>query len=128
MDVRQLGVFLGAAAAVSSCGNGSYGRDIVESSEPRVACARTDTSRGAKNEREAVQAARSVLASFHEKNPSDTRYNPSNLAQFEPYSASLKDGVWHVNGRIPVGFSGYAPVVSVCRNDEGAASEWVRVP
>ena len=65
------------------------------------------------------------MASVYEKTQHRGVGSPADIAQFEPYNATLKDGVWHVEGTIPSGYHGSVPVTSVCRNDEGAAVEWV---
>ena len=48
----------------------------------------------------ASAGAKAALAAVHEKSqqPGDS---PANLARFEPYTAELKDGVWHVQGTAP---------------------------
>ena len=45
-------------------------------------------------------------------------YSPGNVARFEPYSASLDAGVWHVVGKPPLQSAGLgAPEAYVCASD-----------
>jgi hypothetical protein len=113
--------------ALLGCERSSGAREIVLSSNPRVACSVVETETASTDAAAAIKRARGVLASAYERKQLGDVYDPSNIAKFEPYHAALKDGVWHVQGTIPSGYHGYAPVVSVCRNDEGAAIDWIVV-
>jgi hypothetical protein len=103
-------------------------RVVVPGSDPQIACSPEEGPRSSKDEESAIARAKAAWASAHEKNPYGGTYSPANMAKFEPYSATLKDGVWRVQGTVPPGYSGYVPITSVCRNNEGAVVSWIKVP
>jgi hypothetical protein len=125
----NFGVFLLVlAAACVACNSSVDERVAVPTSQPRVACTSQEGPRAARDAETAIAHAKGVMASVHEKNPSSSIGSPVDIARFEPYRATLKDGVWHVEGTVPPGYRGKVPIISVCKNDEGATAEWVDVP
>ena len=46
---------------------------------------------------------------------------------FEPYTATLKDGIWTVKGTIPPGYHGYTLVTSVRAADGSANAGFVEI-
>jgi hypothetical protein len=99
----------------------------VASADPPVACPRMERPRASKDAASAIARAKGAWASTYEKNRIEA-FNPSNSRKLEPYTATLKDGVWHVEGTIPSGYHGYVPVISLCKNDEGMTAAWHKVP
>jgi hypothetical protein len=85
-------------------------------------------ARASRDASAAIAQAKAAWIAIHEKDPTNATSAPDYIARFEPYSATLKDGVWHVQGTIPPGFHGRAPVMSVCKNDEGAAAGSIEIP
>jgi len=100
---------------------------VVPSSDPLVACSQTEGPRSSRDAASAIAHAKGAFAAAFEKTHS-AEASPANLAKFEPYTAVLKDGVWHVQGTVPPGYFGPVPVASVCKNDEGASLTWLEVP
>ena len=49
-------------------------------------------------------------------------YSKKETARFEPYTATLNDGIWTVKGTIPPGYHGYTLVTSVRAADGSASS------
>jgi len=128
---RGFGATVAMAAAawiVAGCNSSSKDRTIVSTSDPRVACSAQEGPRGAKDAEDAIAHAKAAWAAIHEKDRNGETTAPAYIARFEPYSATLKDGVWHVQGTVPAGFHGQVPVMSVCRNDEGASAGSIDVP
>jgi hypothetical protein len=116
-----------AALAASACHPSRDDRVFVSSSDPGVACSQTETPRASRDAASAIAHAKGAFASAYEKTHS-INASPTNIAKFEPYTAVLKDSVWHVQGTAPTGYYGYIPVASVCQNDEGASVTWLKVP
>jgi hypothetical protein len=116
------------ALGVAACNSSSDDRVSIPSSDPPIACSPAAGARASKDAQAAIAHAKAVWAAIHEKNPTNEMVTPAYLALFEPYSAKLKDGVWHVEGTIPPGFHGYVPLMSVCRNDEGASAGSIKIP
>jgi hypothetical protein len=102
-------------------------RVVVPSSDPRVACSLTEGPRSSPDAASAIAHAKDAFASVYEKTHS-SEASPANLAKFEPFAATLKDGVWHVQGTVPPEYFGPVPVASVCKNDEGATLTWLKMP
>jgi hypothetical protein len=102
-------------------------RVVVPSSDPRVACSQTEGPRSSRDAASAIAHAKGAFASVYEKTHSDEA-SPAHLAKFEPYTAVLTDGVWHVQGTVPPGYFGPVPVASVCKNDEGTSLTWLKMP
>lgn len=126
--VEMMLILVVLAALLAACGSSASDRVSVPTSDPPVACSRVEGARASKDAEAAINHAKAAWAAIHQKDPADTRSAPDYIAQFEPYSAVLKDGVWHVQGTTPPQFHGYLPVMSVCRNDEGAAAGSIKVP
>jgi hypothetical protein len=120
-------IVIAAASVASACHSSRIDRVFVASSDPGVACPQTETPRSSNDAASAIARAKGAFASAYEKTHS-INANPAHLAQFEPYTAVLKDGVWHIQGTAPAGYDGYIPVASVCQHDEGASVTWLRVP
>jgi hypothetical protein len=53
----------------------------------------------------AILSARHAWQSVYEKSRSPV-YSKESAAKFEPYTATLENGVWHVRGNIPAGYQG----------------------
>jgi hypothetical protein len=65
----------------------------------------------------AIAAAKSAWESIRDKSNLPV-YRNEEAKRFEPYSATLKDGVWTVRGTIPAGYHGQTLVTTV-RQDNG---------
>jgi hypothetical protein len=111
-----------------ACDSSTRQRVSVPSSDPAVSCTLVEGPNASKDANAAIARAKATWASIHEKVPTNSISAPEFIVRFEPYSATLKDGVWHVQGTIPPGFHGYAPVMSLCKNDEGASAGSIHVP
>jgi hypothetical protein len=83
--------------------------------------------RASKDAASAIARAKGAWSSTYEKNRNEM-FNPSNSTKLEPYTATLKDGVWHVEGTVPPGYHGYVPVIGLCKNDEGLTIAWHKEP
>ena len=71
----------------------------------------------------AITAAKEAWESSFEKNQL-TEFSRPATSRFEPYTATLKDGVWTVHGTIPVGYHG--PILeSTVRQSDGSVSTTV---
>jgi hypothetical protein len=68
----------------------------------------------------AVAIAKNSWSSVYDKTHSPT-YSKAETARFEPYTATLKDGIWTVQGTIPPGYRGETLVTTV-RAADGFAS------
>jgi hypothetical protein len=68
----------------------------------------------------AVAIAKSSWSSIYDKIRSPA-YSKADTARFEPYTATLKDGIWTVQGTIPPGYRGETLVTTV-RAVDGFAS------
>jgi len=126
--MQAIVLVLAAALLTVACDSSGDNRMIVPTSDPRVACSVKSGPRASNDAATAINTAKRAWTAIHEKDPTNAESAPDYMAQFEPYSATLKDGVWHVQGTSPPGFHGRAPVMSVCRNDEGAAAGSAKVP
>jgi hypothetical protein len=102
-------------------------RVAVPTSDPQVACSVTEGPRASKDADTAIAHAKGTWAGIHYKTHSE-KDSPAYLGKFEPYTATLRDGVWHVQGTVPSDFHADAPVMSLCRNDEGETATWIKVP
>ncbi len=69
----------------------------------------------------AVAKAKKSWASIHDKAGWQSAHSKTNAAKLEPYTATLKDGVWLVCGTISPGYKGEALETTV-RQSDGAAS------
>jgi hypothetical protein len=69
----------------------------------------------------AVQRAKEAWASIHEKATWKTGYSEESTAKFEPYTATLEDGIWVVRGTIPSGYKGKILQTHV-RQSDGAVT------
>jgi hypothetical protein len=116
-----------SVAWLAACNSASSERVTVPTSDPRVGCSLAEGAGASKDAEAAVAHAKAAWAAIYDKTRDETSA-AHYLARFEPYSATLQNGVWHVQGTIPPDFHGYAPVMSVCRNDEGAAAGSIKVP
>jgi hypothetical protein len=65
----------------------------------------------------AIEAARAAWESIDSKNAGAGRFSKESIARFEPYKATLSDGVWTVRGTTPDGREG-GPTTTV-RADNG---------
>jgi hypothetical protein len=138
--VRDIGSWVGigrlgaaiAAFIVSVLGEAACSppaeRFNVASADPPVACPRMEGPRASKDAASAIARAKGAWSSTYQKRPNEKMFEPSNAAKLEPYTATLKDGVWHVEGTVRPEYHGYVPVISLCRNDEGMTVAWHKVP
>ena len=75
----------------------------------------------------AVAAAKDAWESISSKATWVETYKRASVAKFEPYTATLMDGVWYVVGTIPLGYHGRMPKALVCESDGSVeASESVQ--
>ena len=65
----------------------------------------------------AVARAKIAWASVSEKASWHGAYSKENTAKFEPYTATLENGMWVVRGSVPSGYRGEMPEARVRRND-----------
>jgi len=65
----------------------------------------------------AIVAAKEAWKSIYSKAPQHSVFSPENVAQGEPYVATLENGVWHVFGTLPKGTVGGTPEASICAVD-----------
>ena len=65
----------------------------------------------------AVSAAKDAWESISSKATSAESFKRESVTRFEPYTATLRDGVWYVVGTIPVGYRGRMPKALVCESD-----------
>lgn len=66
----------------------------------------------------AILTARQSWASLYEKlNGRNPVYSKKETAKFEPYTATLSNGIWLVRGTIPLGFHGETIETNVCQSD-----------
>jgi len=68
----------------------------------------------------AIAKAKDSWAGVYQKTH-DPTLSEESVKRFEPYTATLTDGVWTVRGTIPPDFHGAAPVATV-RQADGLAS------
>jgi hypothetical protein len=68
----------------------------------------------------AVAAANAAWQSSYIEAPWHKEFSPDNIARYEPYTATLSNGVWSVSGTTPVGIGKDAPKARIRRRD-GAA-------
>lgn len=85
------------------------------------ACSPSNGSDGAVLTAEAAIAkAKESWSGVHRKTH-DPTLSEESVKRFEPYTATLTDGVWTVRGTIPTDFHGGAPMATV-RQADGLAS------
>lgn len=75
----------------------------------------------------AVQKAKEAWASIHDKASWQTAYSSESTAKFEPYTATLEDGVWMVRGTIPPNYQGDVLETTVRQSDGSASVAVVQV-
>jgi len=68
----------------------------------------------------AIRSAKQAWQSIYEKKRSP-EYSNESRARFEPYTATLEEGVWHIQGTVPPGYSGETLETTV-RQSDGAVS------
>ena len=74
----------------------------------------------------AILSAKQAWQSIYEKNGSPA-YSKESAAKFEPYTATLKDGVWHVRGTVPSGYQGETLETTVRQSDGSVSVTVVKV-
>jgi hypothetical protein len=74
----------------------------------------------------AISSAKQAWQSIYEKKTSPA-YSKESAARFEPYTATFKDGVWHVRGSVPPGYQGETLVTTVRRSDGSVSVTVVKV-
>jgi hypothetical protein len=67
----------------------------------------------------AIAAARQAWSSVYEKAHWHKSFSPRQVAAAEPFSASLKNGVWFVSGKSLA--AGGSPTAQVCASDGSVA-------
>lgn len=100
----------------------------VQTADPSIACPKLNGESLVKDARTAIAEAKAAWNSTFEKNPHGGIGSPAHIEKLEPYSATLRDGVWHVEGTVPPEYHGHAPVASVCESDGRVSTNWVDVP
>jgi hypothetical protein len=128
--INRIGVaatLLTTAMVLVGCGRSSDDRVPVPTSDPQIACTSVEGPGASRAAEAAIASARAAWTSIHEKTSSSDVYSPANMAKFEPYTATLNDGVWQVRGTVPPGYLGFVPITSVCKNDEGVSTAWIEV-
>jgi hypothetical protein len=75
----------------------------------------------------AILSARQAWQSIAEKKGSSSVYSKESAAKFEPYTATLKDGVWHVRGTVPPGYRGETLDTTVRQSDGSVSVTVVKV-
>lgn len=68
----------------------------------------------------AIAKARQGWKSVHSKTRYEA-YSDENIRRFEPFTATLADGVWTVTPTVPAGYSGEIPVATVRQIDGGTS-------
>jgi hypothetical protein len=124
----SIGICVIASFSISACNSPADERVLVAGSNPQISCTLSEGAQVLRNAEAAVAHAKGAFASTYEKNPSSYPYSPTNIAKFEPYTATLRNGVWHIDGTVPAGYHGSVPAVSICRNDGAASISWTEVP
>lgn len=74
----------------------------------------------------AILSAKQAWQSIYEKKRSPA-YGKESAARFEPYTATLKDGVWHVRGTVPLGYHGETLETTVRQSDGSVSVTVVKV-
>jgi hypothetical protein len=82
-------------------------------------CGPFDKETSVSTPEQAIAAAKRAWLSVYSKASWHAIYGPEGVTSFEPYSAYLDEGIWHVSGSARNGKRG--PVASVCASN-GAAS------
>lgn len=77
---------------------------------------------------EAVARAKTAWASVSEKANWHVAYSKENAAKFEPYTATLENGVWVVRGTVPSGYRGEMPEARVRQSDGQVSVGAIEVP
>jgi hypothetical protein len=119
-------VWIGVAG-IAACAGPREDRVAVPSADPPIACPQTTGLDSVQDPSSAITAAKDAFASVYQK-AHPISESPGHLAQFEPYTAVLKDGVWHVQGTAPQDYGDLLPVASVCQNGGGASVTWLKMP
>ena len=74
----------------------------------------------------AIKSARQAWKSIYEKNR-NAAYSKESVAELEPYTATLEDGVWHVRATVPPGYHGDVLETTVRQSDGSVSVTVVRV-
>lgn len=85
------------------------------------ACSPTSGSNSVTTAEEAVSKAKLAWKQIYEKANWHKVYSPENTAKFEPYTATLVNGVWIVKGTIPSGYQGEV-IETTVRQSDGSVS------
>lgn len=75
----------------------------------------------------AILSARQAWQSIYEKKGSSPVYSKESAAKFEPYTSTLKDGVWHVQGTVPPGYHGETLETTVRQSDGSVSVTVVKI-
>jgi hypothetical protein len=84
------------------------------------ACSSSDGNDSVLTAEAAIAKAKESWAGVYQKTH-DPTLSEEAVKRFEPYTATLIDGVWTVRGTVPTDFHGGAPVATV-RQADGLAS------
>lgn len=74
----------------------------------------------------AVAAAKAAWQSAYIEAPWHKEFNPDNIARYEPYTATLSNGVWSVSGTTSLGSGNDTPKARIRRWDGAAAVSYGR--
>lgn len=85
------------------------------------ACSSTSGSNSIGTAEEAVSKAKLAWKQIYEKASWHKVYSPESTAKFEPYTATLVNGVWIVKGTIPAGYEGEV-IESTVRQSDGSVA------
>lgn len=82
-------------------------------------CGQFDKVTSVATPEQAIAAAKRAWLSVYSKASWHAIYGPGSVTSFEPHSAFLDEGIWHVSGTARIGKRG--PIAFVCASN-GAAS------
>jgi hypothetical protein len=91
-----------------------------------AACSSSASDGPVKTAEEAVARAKTAWASVGEKASWHAVYSKESTAKFEPYTATLENGVWVVRGTVPSGYQGEMLETRVRQSDGEASVEVVK--
>jgi hypothetical protein len=92
---------------------------VTSAAEERSVCGVGSQTAAISSVDAAIAAAKKAWSAVYEKARWQKVFSPENVAAAEPYSASLKNGIWVVSGKQRPGAT--SPTAQVCASD-GATS------
>ena len=90
-----------------------------------TACSSSASDGAVNTSEQAVAHAKTAWASVGEKANWHAVYSKENTAKFEPYTATLENGVWVVRGTVPTGYRGEMLETRVRQSDGQVSVEVV---